>query len=191
MAARFDTPDAYLAFASPHRLLLSVPLPIPPENEKPLLPLEGKVQPDRKRIRRPPYGVELYSLRGRRLALLGEAAEVPLVSDMHILTKEPAENGEALAVRSVRGGTSRHLIAFNEARSLQQIAFRWPAVAIVETTSAPRSQTEVTCEHREYHEPSAPFLAIFDLERNEPFEPAPPVAHLAPPPGPCVPHVLR
>jgi hypothetical protein len=107
------------------------------------------------------------------------------VSDMHILTEEPLESGQALAVRSISGGPARRLIAFDAARSLQALAFRWPAVAVLETTSAPLSQNEVTCERREYQEPSAPFLAVFDLERSEPFDPAPATAHLAPPRGPC------
>ncbi len=187
MVARFDTQDGYLAFASPRRLLLSVPLPLPPEKDRAPLPLDAETESKVRRVRLPSYRLELYSLRGRRLAVLGKAPEVPLVSDMHILTEEPFESGQALAVRSIFGGPSRRLIAFNAARTLQAIALRWPALALVETTSAPLSQNEVTCERREYHEPSAPFLAIFDLQRSERFEPAPPSAHLAPPPGPCPP----
>ena len=185
MVARFDTPDGYLAFASPRRLLLSVPLPLPPQEHGAPLPLDAKTESAPQRVRLPPYRLELYSLRGGRLAVLGKDPEVPLVSDMHILTEEPVESGHTLAVRSVFGGPSRRLIGFNAARTLQAIAFRWPAAAVVETTSAPLSQNEVTCERREYHAPSAPFLAIFDLERSERFEPPPPSAHLDPPPGPC------
>lgn len=188
MVGRFDTPDGYLSFASPRRLLLSVPLRLPPETR---VPLDARTSQESQRVRSPSYRLELYSLRGDRLAVLGKAPEVPLVSDMHLVIEESVEDGQALAVRSVLGGPSRRLIAFNAARTLQAVAFRWPAVAIVETTSAPLSQNEVTCERREYHEPSAPFLAIFDLERSEPFEPAPPSAHLAPPPGPCVRRVLQ
>ncbi len=185
MVARFDTPDGYLAFASPRRMLLSVALPVLPETDGAPAALDATTPSRPLRVPLRSYMLELYSLRGRRLAVLGKAPEVPLVSDMHILTEEPVEGGRALAVRSVFGGSSRRLIGFNAARTLQALAFRWPAVALVETTSAPLSQNEVTCEHPEYHEPSAPFLAILDLERSERFEPAPPSAHLEPPPGPC------
>ena len=82
-----------------------------------------------------------------------------------------------------RGGG---LIGFNApARTLQALAFRWPAVALLETTAAPLKQSEVTCESGEYHRPSPPSLRIFDLARGETFVPPPSSPHLAPPAGPC------
>jgi hypothetical protein len=107
---------------------------------------------------------------------------------MHVVTYESVEGHLVLAVRNLLGTKSRRLIGFNEpARRLLGLAFRWPAVAVVETTSAPLSQSEVTCQSREYHPPSKPFLAIFDVARSEPYVPPPPSAHLTPPPGNCPP----
>ncbi|HEY4428268.1 MAG TPA: hypothetical protein VGN08_08710 [Solirubrobacteraceae bacterium] len=184
VAARFDAPDGYLSFASPHRLVLSVQLPVAG-----FLPAAGaatRVPP----LRRQLYRSELYSVHGRRLADLGTTPELPLVSNMHRLVWEIVEGRSVLAVRNLLAGPSRRLIGFSEpARSLRGLAFRWPAVAVVETTSAPLAQSEVTCHSGEYHHPSPPFLAIFELERSEPFVPAPPPAHLALPAGNCPPPI--
>jgi hypothetical protein len=184
LLAQFDTPDGYLSFASPRRLVLSVPIPLHAEQAD--LPSAVKLAQPPRRARLRAYRSELYSLGGRRLVDLGQAPEPPLVSHMHLLSDESVTGGRVLAVRSVLGGASRRLIGFNDpARSLVGLAFRWPVVAVVESTSAPLSQNEVTCESGEYHHPSAPFLAIFDLARSEPFVPPPPSASLAPPPGKC------
>jgi hypothetical protein len=184
LVAQFDTPDGYLSFASTRRLVLSVPTP-PEAEEAHLAPAAEIAQPlasPRIRFRRPSYRIELYSLRGRRLADLGTAAQPPLVSHMHLVERESVEGDSVLVVRSVLGGASRRLIGFNEpARSLVALALRWPAVAVVETTSAPLSQSEVTCTSGEYHRPSAPILAILDLARSEPFVPPPPSADLVRP----------
>jgi hypothetical protein len=101
---------------------------------------------------------------------------------MHLVESESVEGDSVLVERSALGGASRRLIGFNgPARSLVALAFRWPALAVVETTSAPLSQSEVTCTSGEYHRPSAPFLAILDLARAEPFVPPPPSADLVRP----------
>jgi hypothetical protein len=184
MVAQFDAPDGYLSFASRTRLVLSVPTRLEAK-EAQLAPAAEIAQPlasPRKRLRRPSYQIELYSLRGRRLADLGTAAQPPLVSHMHLVESESVEGDSVLVERSVLGGASRRLIGFNEpARSLVALAFRWPAVAVVETTSAPLSQSEVTCTSGQYHRPSAPFLAILDLARAEPFVPPPPSTDLVRP----------
>jgi hypothetical protein len=182
MVAQFDAPDGYLSFASSRRLVLSVPTPLDAEESHaaPAAEIAQPVAAPRVRLRRrPSYRIELYSLRGRRLADLGTAAQPPLVSHMHLVERESIEGDSVLMERSVLGGASRRLIGFNEpARSLVALAFRWPAVAVVETTSAPLLQSEVTCTSGEYHRPSAPFLAILDLARSEPFVPPPPSADL-------------
>ena len=183
LVAQFYAPDGYLSFASSTRLVISVPTPLGAEAH--LAPVAEIAQPlasPRIRLRRPPYRIELYSLRGRRLADLGTAAQPPLVSHMHLVERESVEGASVLVERSVLGGASRRLIGFNEpARSLVALAFRWPAVTVVETTSAPLSQSEVTCTSGEYHRPSAPILAILDLARAEPFIPPPPSADLVRP----------
>jgi hypothetical protein len=185
MVAQFDAPGGYLSFASSRRLVLSVPTTLKAE-EAHLAPAAEIAQPLAspriRRRRRPSYRIELYSLRGRRLADLGTATQPPLVSHMHLVESESVEGDSVLVERSVLGGASRRLIGFNEpARSLVALAFRWPAVAVVETTSAPLSQSEVTCTSGEYHRPSAPILAILDLARSEPFVPPPPSADLVRP----------
>jgi hypothetical protein len=188
LVARFDAPDGFLSFASSHRLVLSVPLPLQAEPRTGLPPALAIATPAPRVRRLAPYRIELYSLGGRRLADLGTAAQPPLVSHMHVVAYESVEGRSVLTVRSLLGKESRRLIGFNEpARRLLGLAFRWPAVAAVETTSAPLSQSEVTCQSGEYHPPSKPFLAIFDVARSEPYVPPPPTAHLAPPPGNCPP----
>ena len=182
--ARFDAPAGYLGFASPSRLVISSLLPLRSLEPTTLSPSEA--------IRRIPrhYRAELYSLDGRRLAGLGTLEEPPLVSHMHLLSVKSGEGESRLVVRSIPRGPSRPLIGFAEpARTLEAFAFRWPAVAVVERTSSPRQQSEVTCDSGEYKPPGPPSLAILDLARAEPFLTAPPRAHLAPPPGPCPHHV--
>jgi hypothetical protein len=188
MVGQFDAPDGDLSFASSRRLVLSVQTPPEAEGAH-LAPATDIAQPlasprirARKLRKLPSYRIELYSLRGRHLADLGTAAQPPLVSHMHLVERESVEGNSVLVERSVLGGASRRLIGFNEpARNLVALAFRWPAVAVVETTSAPLSQSEVTCTSGEYHHPSAPFLAILDLARAEPFVPPPPSADLVRP----------
>jgi hypothetical protein len=105
---------------------------------------------------------------------------------MHLLSLEDGEGESRLVVRSIPRGPSRAVIGFSQpARTLQGWAFRWPAVAVVERTSAARVQAEVTCTSGEYKDPGPPSLAIFDLARAESFVPAPPPPHLAPPAGKC------
>ena len=131
------------------------------------------------------YRAELYSLNGRPLAELGRIANPSLISHMHILQHERlSSGGSALAVRDLLGGESRRLSGLNvPARTLDTLAFRWPAVAVVEYVEAPLSQSEVTCTSGEYHRLSGPFLSILDLARPEPFFPPPPLAQVIRPTG--------
>jgi hypothetical protein len=177
--AHFTLPDGYLSFASRDRLVLSSPTNTTigvcfPLDEGPC----------------GPYRTALYSTRGQRIAELGTSREPPLVSDMHLLTDEYREvpgNGEyqTLSVRNLAGGSSggapRSVIGYNSpARALVALAFRWPALAMVETTSNPLLPSEVHCWSGDYGPASKPFLQIFDLARNEAFRPAPPIVHVQP-----------
>ncbi len=187
LLARFDAPDGYIGFASRTRIVISRRV-VPGSRtatRRTVTPSEA--------LRRIPqsYRAELYSLRGRRLSVLGTFDQPPLVSHMHLLTVEGGEAGSVLTVRGIPGGPPRPLTGFEEpARTLEGLAFRWPAVAVVERMSTPRQQAEVTCTSGDYKPPSPPFLAIFDLARAEPFLPAPPAAHLAPPAAKCPPQVI-
>jgi hypothetical protein len=184
--AQFDAPAGYLGFASPTRLIDSVLVPLHPHEAK-APPL---IEPFKRRVPHS-YSVELYSLDGRRLAALGTFGEPPLASHMHLLSVEGNEGESRLVLRSIADGRARPLVGFSEpVRSLEGFAFRWPAVAFVERTSVPRVQSEVTCTSGEYKPPEPPTLLILDLARAEPFLPAPPRAHLAPPAGTCPVHVI-
>lgn len=182
---RFDSPDAYLSFASSKRLVLAVPTLF--WSEEAAFPFSPQVGGHNQLGGPRSYRLELYSVRGRHLAELGASSQLPLVSHMHLLSQEPVEGGSVLAVRSVLGGEPKRVIGFKEpARSLVAEAFRWPAVVVVETTRAALSQSEVTCESGEYHAASEPFLGVFDVARSEPFVPPPPSAHLVlPAPETC------
>jgi hypothetical protein len=180
VVAQFAAPLGFLSFASSHRLVLSVPA------ETRNAPLSPTATTSEVQIVRFSYRLQLYTLQGRPLAYLGTAGEPALVSHMHLLVKEEVEGHPVLAVRNILNGSRRRLIGFNApARTLQALAFRWPAVALLETTAASLEQSEVTCGSGEYHRPSPPSLRIFDLARGETYVPPPPSVHLAPPAGPC------
>jgi len=180
----FEAPLGALSFASSRQVVLSV-------RERVASSSSATTPEDPVRLESSSYRLELYGLHGGPIAYLGSFPAVPLVSNMHLLVEEYVEGQTVLTVRSVLDGSSRRLIGFNSpARALEAVGFRWPAVAMVETTSAPLVQSEVTCSSGQYHHSSPPALRIFDLARSERFLPSPPSAHLAPPVGPCPPPVI-
>jgi hypothetical protein len=165
--ARFDLPDGYLAFASHKRLVLSVPAPYSPNDfDFPLEEWSG------------PFGLALYSTWGRRIAGLGSAERLPLVSGMHLLAEEL--DTDTVSVRSVTGGAPQPVVGFNEARERLALAFRWPALVVVEATRAPLLPSEVHCWSGEYGAAGPPFLGVFDLAGGAPFVPAPTLVHVQP-----------
>lgn len=178
--AHFTLPDGYLSFASRDRLVLSSTASPPPGGVCFPLPEEPCG----------PYRTALYSTHGQYITELGISREPPLVSDMHLLTDEYREvpgigEYQTLSVRDLAGGPSggarRSVIGYNSpARALVALAFRWPALAVVETTSTPLLPSEVHCWSGDYGPASKPFLQIFDLARNEAFRPAPPIVHVQP-----------
>lgn len=163
--ARFELPAGYLSFASPDRLLLSV-----------AQTLSSPEAGDFRYEWSAPFHVALYSTRGQQIAGLGSAQEPPLVSGMHLVTEEDG----TVSMRSVTGGAPEPVVAFNEARELLAVAFRWPALVVVETTSAPRLPSEIHCWSGDYGPASEPFLGIFNLAHSEPFLPAPALVHMEP-----------
>jgi hypothetical protein len=107
----------------------------------------------------------------------GSSYEV-LISQGHVISEEFTGEGSVLSVRSLAGGPARPVIAFDSpARELLTLGFRWPALAVVESTSTPLLASELTCFSGYYHAASKPSLQIFDLARYEPFAPPPPLAH--------------
>ena len=165
LAARFDLPDGYLAFASRERLVLSIPAPLWPEDVAfPLGEWSG------------PFHLALYSTRGRRIAGLGSAQELPLVSGMHLVIDEES----IVSVRRVAGGAPQRVVAFNEARESIALAFRWPALVVVEATRVPLLPSEVHCWSGDYGPAGTPFLGVFDLARSAPFVPGPSLVHAEP-----------
>lgn len=199
--SHFGAPDGYLSFASPERLVLSVPAFARPwEREfgpfplRPQMPLLGRSYSE---ARVAGYSLALYSTRGKRIASIGSSEEPPLVSRMHLLSVQTNEDAQSfrsetsalISARSLISGATTQVIGFNPpGRALITLAFRWPALAIVETTSAARSQSEITCFNSEYQPASSPFLGVFDLAHAEPFLPAPPSPHLVrPAPSTCGP----
>jgi hypothetical protein len=193
--AHFGVPDGYLSFASPQRLLLSTPSW---ERELGQFPLAPQPRPSAfpySRLGAKGYSLSLYSTKGKRIASVGSTQEAPLVSDMHLVTVGGGEeasslegaSGSVIVLRGLRSGQTRQVIGFNPpGRELIALAFRWPALVVVESTSAPLRQSEVTCSSGEYQPSSGPFLATFDLAFPEAFVPAPPSPHLEqPPPSLC------
>lgn len=170
--SHFATPDGYLAFAGSNRLVLSAPH----ESDGQAVALTPHM-----RLGNGTYGgsggpfrLSLYSIKGRRIAQLGASQEPPLVSRMHFITVEGDHGEEVISVHNIAGGASRSVIAFNApARALVTLAFRWPRLVTVETTSAPLLPSEVHCWTGSYGPASQPFLETYDLARDEPVIPAP------------------
>ncbi len=163
--ARFVLPEGELAFASPERLVLSMPQLLSSPELHGLERWSG------------PFELALYSTQGRRIGSLGSAREPPLVSGMHIV----AEEDDTVFVRSLTGGARRPVVGFDApARELDALAFRWPALVVVEATSKPLLSSEIQCWSGDYAPPGKPFLGIFDLARSEPFAPAPALVHVEP-----------
>ena len=194
--ARFGLPDGYLSFASSERLVVSVPTEFRPEARNfPLGPqVEGRHNSPVARL----YRLELYSTRGRHIREVGSAGEEGslhevLISQGHLIGEEFTGEEGVVSVRSLAGGAARPVIAFDSpTREMLTLGFRWPALAVVETTSTPLLASELTCFTGYYHTASKPSLQIFDLARAEPFAPAPPLAHFeaAVLPTNCPPEVI-
>jgi len=183
LVARFGAARGELSFASRHRLVLSVPEFAGAAASSRTAAAEA---PSRIPVRRASYGLQLYALDGTLLAYIGTSEAPAQASRMRLLVQEDVEGDQVLAVRNILDGTSRQLIGFNgRARTLEGVAFRWPAVALIETTSVPLAQSEVTCSSGEYHAASPPRLRIIDLTRLDYYLPPPPSAHLEPPAGLC------
>jgi hypothetical protein len=175
--ARFELPAGYLRFASPTRLVLSVAQTL----SSPESPDVGSQSG--------PFDLALYSTRGQRIADLGSSRGPPLVSHMHLVTDEYHEGAgsgeyQTLSLRNLTDGAAgapKPVIGFNApARALIALAFRWPALSAVETTSAPLQPNEIGCWSGDYSPAGKPFLQIFDLARNEAFRPAPAIVHVQP-----------
>jgi hypothetical protein len=163
--SRLNLPDGYLAFSSPQRLVLSVPA----EG----FPLAAQPQGG-------PFQLALYSTRGDELAQLGSVAAPPLISGPELVSSESSEGTRTLFLRALAGGPQRPVIGFNEpGRRLIALAFRWPALVLVQTTSAALAASEVKCGAGYYGPESKPSLGVFDLAEVEPFVPAPSTSPLA------------
>ena len=171
--ARFDVPDGYMAFASRERLVLSFPVLGPEDEDFPLFSGDNL------------YRLALYSTSGYHIAELGASEEPPLVSGMHLVTDEEG----IVSVRSVTGGPAMPVAGFDEAREQRALAFRWPALVVVEATRLPLRPSELRCWGGEYGPAGPPFLGVFDLARPRPFSPAPALVHVQPNPllGNCGP----
>jgi hypothetical protein len=171
--ARFDTPAGYLSFASPTRLVLAMPRTLSVSGG-PAAETTG------------PYGLALFTTAGRRVANLGDSTEPPLVSGMHLVSVDQPEGAGSfgqpiVSVRDLRHpGAPQPLIAFAPpARELVASALRWPALALLVATSAPRLPSELTCWGEDYGPPRVS-PRLFDLARPEPFLPAPPIVRVQP-----------
>ncbi len=179
--ARFGLPDGYLSFASSERLVVSVPTEFWPEEQN--FPLGPQVEERHSSPEARLYRLELYSTRGRYIREVGSAGEKGslhdvLISKAHLISEEFIGEESVLSVRSLAGGAARPVIAFDSpVRKLLTMGFRWPALAVVESTSTPLSASELTCFTGYYHAASKPSLQSFDLAHPEPFAQPPPLAH--------------
>ncbi len=163
---QFDSPTGYLAFASSDRLVVSTPQTL----SSPAGPGIGTQWSG-------PFDIFLYATNGKRLSALGSSSLPPAVSGMHFVTYE---NGE-VDVKSAASGAARPVVGFAApARVLDTFGFRWPQLALVESTSTPILSSEIRCGTGEYGPESKPALNVLDLAQNSPFLPAPAVVHVQP-----------
>jgi hypothetical protein len=170
VSARFVTPAGSLAFAAPDRLVLSIVTEgaTPPR----LLTSINDVSPVL-RLKRT-YHLWLYATSGRRITGLGTFQALPSVSHMHLLTE-----GQVLSVRAIPGGTPSPLIGFNAPqRTLDGLAFHWPALALRETAATALQADQLNCGTGYYSPASRPFLQVIDLARAHTYEPPPPPSPL-------------
>ncbi|HEY2768073.1 MAG TPA: hypothetical protein VGI76_07435 [Solirubrobacteraceae bacterium] len=180
--SHFDTSDGYLAFAGSNRLVLSAPH----EADGQAVALGPRMRLGNGTYSSGgdsggPFRLSLYSTKGRRIARLGSSEEPPLVSGNHFITDEGNNGEEVLSVHDIRGGAPKTVIGFNApARALVTLAFRWPMLVTVETTSTPLLPREVRCWTGSYGPAGQPFLGTFDLARDEPFMPAPVLVSIRP-----------
>jgi hypothetical protein len=166
---RLTLPDGELSFASPSRLVVFSPVPVS----------QGDGCGCQNRIL-------LYSLNGRRIGDFGVTSDSPLlVSHMHLVTKEwhegPPEEGEYFSVRDLAGDASRppRLIEDLDPMSQEAVAFRWPALAVVQSRPIQLLPSEIGCWTGDSR-PGKPSLRIFDLARDEPVELHPPLPEVRP-----------
>ncbi len=160
--AHFELPNGYLAFASSHRLVLSQPAPPSPQDFRQL----GE---------QGPFDLALYSTGGQLIAQLGHSRQLPLVSGMHFVNVEERDGQPTVTLHSlVDAHQATPLVGFDSPRrALVALAFRWPRLALLQTTSQPLPASQITCFSGRYGPASAPSLRSLDLAHSETFD-APP-----------------
>jgi len=171
----FSVADGYLEFASPTRLVLTIP-PVDagfPLGQVVVNPAVGALIDGGVSLL---YRPALYSTAGRLLARLGLSSFPPLVSDGHMVTVDNASDGPTtISVRPLPSGPTTNLISFaNPARTLLTEALGWPTLAIDSTTSPRLPPGEYDCGNAGYFgAPSPPTLSALDLARAVAYVPAP------------------
>jgi hypothetical protein len=173
--AHATLPDGYLAFAAANRLVVSVPtfggFPFYYRLETPGGSYgygPGSLGGE--------YRVALYTTDGRRIASMGTEGTQPQLSALRRATVEDNSQSETqtVSVQRVPGGATRGVIGLNApARQLEAFAWRWPWLALIETTSAALPDGQFNCSYGTYGPPSPAFLHTFNIARPSPLVPAP------------------
>lgn len=120
------------------------------------------------------YRVSEYSVRGRLVRRFGTSATQPLVSHRAMIVSAIAADGnETMTLRSLITGVSRPLIGFSDpGRELMTATFTWPALTLVDTTSAALPDGQFTCTNGTFSAPTPPTLVELNVIHT-PFMPAP------------------
>ena len=167
-------PDGYLAFAGKDRLSVSVPtfggFPFYYRLET-----QGGSYGGSRGSLGGEYRVALYKTDGRYVASLGTSYEQPDLSAMRrIAVSYNAEmETQTLAEQDLSDAQTRDVIGFDQGRALLAIAWRWPLLAAIETTSVALPSGQFNCDYGTYGPPSPPFLTTIDLAQSSPFDPPP------------------
>ena len=111
------------------------------------------------------YRVSEYSVRGRLVRRFGTSATQPLVSHRAMIVSAIAADGnETMTLRSLITGVSRPLIGFSDpGRELMTATFTWPALTLVDTTSAALPDGQFTCTNGTFSAPTPPTLVELNV----------------------------
>jgi hypothetical protein len=174
--AHANLPDGYLTFAAPDRLTDSIPTFGSFPFYFRLETVDGSFSGARGSLGGG-YRTALYTTAGRLVGTLGTEGTLTQTSASRQVEVDynPSAETQTVVMKRIPGGETRDVIGMNPpARGLRGLAWRWPKLALIETTSTALPDGQFNCRYGTYGPPSAPFLETFNLAKHGTFVPPPP-----------------